>query len=759
MKKMMAAILCLCLVISAMFVVKPFAQAQDTNETKSMERLMELGIFSKTTQENMALSRVITREEFATLLVQINGQQDKLNQYKNSSMFSDVPKSRWSNAQIQIAVRLGYMSGMPDGKFHPADNVDFALVASVFAKLLKYNDANLPGSYPQNYLDQLDSLGVFNGISYTASGSVTRGQMGVMICRIFNTRVFGSNLNFIETISSYQSAIILENNTLNPDQDARRLITDKGTMYLKSSVLIPSLGKRYILRMKDKEVQYAAVDNDEYKEISVKSISGGRITANNGEIVTVPAGITFYYKGKATDYDSISSLIQSNSSIVIGYEENEAKYGVLYDPLYSKPRVVTSTDVGAPLEHQLNRLLIEREGKYITALQIEINDVIYNVTDIWNKNTYIIVSSKSVSGRITAITPNKVSPVSIELDGVVYQLSDSFRKEKLSSSSVAQVGETIRIILGSDGRVVDVITSNTEGTNGFVLVLNAYTKNSTKASDFGTPYYYVTLLHSDGGKKTYLVKSSMLGLRGKIATYEVLSKGTEYDTVKLTEISNNSSGSFRINKDERMISDNYVAAGAVLFNIRNTATPEIDAQVISFGDLPTGYLTDGKVKYIHKSGDFNDIDVMLLDNALDENIAYGIVTDKEVSFSELGITETVTILINGQSMTYKGGESGLYINSIAKVRISDNSISWVDYTLSVDASDNEIEAIDSSRIRINGKVYSYHKSLSVYKSTGENSWKKLEISDLKKGIDQSSVTIYLDKPLSYGGKIVMIIVR
>ncbi len=765
MKRTLVIILSLSLLLSAlaMPVVKLYAETSSSIEAQSMQRLMDLGIFSKTAPDKMDLNRTITREELATVLVQVNGQQDKLDIYKNSSLFSDVPSNRWSNASIQVAVKLGYMTALPDGKFHPTDKVTFALAATVFGKLLKYDDANLSGSYPQNYLTQIDNLGILDEITYTTTGTVTRGQMAVMLDRLFTTRVFGTNSTFVETVSNYQTVIILENSVLNPDSDERRLLTDKGIFYLKKGISLPEAGKKYLLRLNNKEIQYASQSALKYEELSVRSISGGKITTNEGEKVSVPAGIPIYYQGSETDYDKVSASIQANSSIIISYDENDAVYGALFDPQFSKPEVMTASKVGVPLEIKYNDVLIEKEGKYVSASQIEVNDVLYEITDIWGKNAYVIVYTHIVSGKITAILPNKVSPVSIEMDGKSYTLDESFPKEKLNASGVNQVGETAKIILGSDGTVVDIIADSVSGTENFAFVLNAYTKNSVKSADFGTPYYYVTLLHADGGKDTYLTKNSMSALRGKLATYEVTAKGTDYDTVSLRSIDTNATGSYRVNKEDRMLGDSYVANGAVLFNIKNTATAEIEASVISFGDLPSGTLINGKVKYIHKSGDFMDIDMMVLDDALDENTAYGLVTGKKTTGNMIGtefvMNETVTLLVNGQTMTYTGLDTGVYINSPAKIRLNGNQVQSIVNAITSEAYAKEIEAVDSSRIRINGKVYTYHKNLSIYKVTGDSSWKKLEISDLTKGTENVTVTIYLDKPINYGGKVVMIILR
>lgn len=762
MKKTLAFILSLCFILSSVLmpVTTSLAQAQNSEQVEAMQRMMDLGIFTSTTVDKMDLARAVTREELASILVQVNGQQDKLSFYKNSSLYSDVPRSRWSNAPVQAAVKLGYMTAMPDGKFHPTDKITFAQVATILGKLLKYDETNLTGSYPANYMIQLSDLGLFDGIEYTVSGTVTRGQLAMILDKFFQTEVYGTDKTFADTLSNYQWGVVLDNSIIHPNEEDRRVITDKGFFFLKAGLKIPEAGKKYLFRLKGNEIQYQSLVDLTFSQISVLSINNGNITTHSGERITAPASISYYYGGKETSYNEVSTKIQTNSSLVIGYDGNEEVYGALFDPKYSEPKVISASLAGAALEIQYGSYTIEKEGKYIEASQIEANDVVYEVTDLWGKNGYVLVYDQTVSGKITAILPNKVSPTTLEMDGKSYSLDTSFPKEKLTATGANQVGETARIILGSEGTVVDILSDTLSGTENHALVLNAYTLNSVKTEDFGTPYYYVTLLCSDGAKIVYRANSSQVSLRGKLVTYEIIARGIEEDTVQLTAINYDSvSGSYRVNKEERMLGESYVANGAVLFNIRSTASAEIDAAVISFNDLPSGTLMDGKVNYMHKSGAFTDIDMMVLNNALEENVAYGIATAKKTSVNQGGSNETVTFMVNGQTMTYTTKEAGVFLNSPAKLTLNGNTVTSIEYALSAAATDNEIEAVDASRIKLDGKVYTYHKNLTIYGLKDDATWNKLEISDLSKGNAYRSVSVYLDKPVSYGGKVVMILLR
>lgn len=763
MKRIIALLLCVTLLISLTAIDTMAASATVASpEAESMQRLMDLGIFSSTAPDKMELSRAMTREELAAALVRINGKEDKITLFKGTVLFSDVPASHWSNGYVNTASKLGLMTAMADGKFHPNEKVTFAQVAKSIGKMLKYEEFYLTGSYPENYLSLLNHLSILEGISYSATSSVTRGQMALVLDRALDTKVFGGVQKLIDTVSIFQNIIILENQVVNPKSDARKILTEKGVYTLSSAFTMPDAGKKYIARMKDGQITHLAKAHMSFQELSVKTAVSGTLTLNDGTRTTLPTYPVYYYKGQPVSYQFLIGAIKCNSSLVLASDKDGIQYGVLFDPMTSDPKVITASMAGFPMEVQYNGKLIDRDGKYITPSQIEVNDVLYEVTDIWKNNGYVIVHSNTVSGKITAILPNKISPDYLEVDGKAYELSDHFPVEKLNGSGSTQVGETCKVLIDSDGKAIDVLSEGNSDNEEYVLVLNAYSLNSGKTEDFGTKYEYVNLLKSDGSKKTYRVGSSMNQYRGKIMKYKVIATGKEYDTVELTSIEYPTYGSLRVNRDDRMLGDYCVANDAVIFNLVNTSLPgDVQASVIRWSDLPNGYLMEKKVQYLHTSGDFNDIDVLLLEDAMEESIRYGLAVSKTSMFDPMSYAsyEVVTLLIDGKEYQYRGQDLGIFLNSPVRVRMAGGQIVGVEYALTAKASDTVIGAVDSTRIRLGGTVYQYHKDITIYKLIDNNSWKKIEPTELKKGEQYRQVTVYLDKPLSYGGKAVMITLR
>lgn len=766
MKKTLAAVSALLVIFSAIFcqVLPAYAEYGDEPDyAESMQRLMDLGIFSASEPGRMDLEGVVTREQLATVIIKLAGHEDKTTLYRNIGLFSDVPSSRWSAGYVGTAVRLGYIKARPDGLFHPEESVTFADVSEIFADLLRYSDYTLSGSYPDKYINLMASLGILDGINYSAKAPVTRGQLAVMIDRLLVTKVFGDSRDFVDTVNVFRRVIILENSVTSKNSDERRIVTNAGVYFLDASLPMPQAGKQYIARIKDGQITKMALADLNYREISVRYAVSGKVMTNEGRTEYLPSNVTWYYHGAPSSYDMVVANLKTNSSVVIGTKDDGTGYGVLFDPLYSDPRVIDPGMTPSMLESMYGGKTIDRDGKYISPSQIESEDVVYEVTDIWNRYPYVIIYSNSVSGRITGILPNKISPKYLEIEGISYPLSDDFPLEKIIGQGGAEVDQTARVLLTGDGKAIDIIIDGDSDNRDFVLVLNAYDKKSTDMEDYGKTRHYVTLLHADGTKKTYLTETNEIGEKGRIARYEIIKTGKDhddYDTVKLIHLDYDKKGSVRIDKENRMLDSSTVTNDVVIFNmIDNVYGTDSVATVLKWSDLPNGYIQSGKLLYMRKVGDFQDIDVLYFDNILDQGVAYGLVTGVTTSYSPMtGVMYTATVMIQGNEYLYTSKDENLYAGQAVRVKFNGTAITGVEYSVSPTVSGNMVEAVDSSRIRMKGVTYNFRNDISILKFDGEK-WVPTGTSDIMKGDNRRQVTVYLDKPVNYGGKVALITIR
>ena len=762
MKKTLMVLMVVTLISAGLSNALPAAASTlpEPEYVQSMQRLMDLGVFSLTEPDKMDLEQAVTREQLATVIILLNGHEDKTSLYRNASLFSDVAPSRWSAGYVGAAVKLGYMRAKPDGLFHPEEKVTFAEVSEIFADLLRYNDYSLVGSYPEKYINLMAKLGIVDGMEYLAKAAVTRGQLAVMIDRLLTTKVFGDARDYVDTVSIYKRMIILENSFINKNSDDRRIVTDLGVYYLEPSLAIPQAGKQYIARIKDGQITRLAIAGLNYREISVQYAVSGKILTNDGITEYLPSNVTWYYHAAPSSFDIVNKSMKTNSSLIIGTQNDGTGYGVLFDPVYSDPKVIDPGMTSSMLENCMVERPLTGKGN-IFPPQIESEDVVYEVTDIWNNNP-MWSSMPTVYREKLRLYCLIVSPKSIEIDGVSHPCPMTSHGEDHRPGGL-QVDQNAKVLLDSNGQVVDIILHGDSENRDFVLVLNAYDRESTEIEDYGKNLHYVSLLHADGSKKTYLTETNEINLKGKIARYEIIKTGKkhdDYDTVKLIDLKYDKASASRIDKENRMLDNSTVTNDVVIFNmIDNIYGTDSIASVLKWSDLPNGYLQSGKVLYLRKTGDFQDVDVIYFNNILDQGVAYGLVTNVTSTFSPMtGTTHSATIKINGNDYIYTYKEEGHYVGQVLRVKFNGASITGVDHAVTPAVTGSMVDAVDSSRIRMRGVTYSYKSDISILKYDGEK-WTKTGTSEIIKGDNRRQISIYLDKPINYGGKVVLITIR
>lgn len=135
--------------------------------------------------------RNITRAEFVTILMRTGNYQVNLN---NVISFSDVKAKDWYKESIDKAVSNSISGGYPDGTFRPNSPITRAEIASLIARIGKFDTAN-PGSstsftdVPKDkwYFSSVISAqkkGIINGYpdgSFKPEGKATRAEVAVIV--------------------------------------------------------------------------------------------------------------------------------------------------------------------------------------------------------------------------------------------------------------------------------------------------------------------------------------------------------------------------------------------------------------------------------------------------------------------------------------------------------------------------------------------------------------------------------------------------
>lgn len=742
----------------------------DASYADAINRITSLGIMDLS-EGKFKPNDLVTREEFAKYMITVSGLQEDADLLKNTSYFSDVNIGSTYNGYVNAAVDNGFITGKPDGKFYPTENINFSQVVTALVEALDYNENDLTGTWPYNFLKKANEIGLTEDISLQSTDDVPRWAMAVLLDHLIKTPLKNKpTVTFAEQNSLYLETIVLETPDTSDLLGDNEIITNKGTFFVKDNQMFEP-GKKYWLGVEDDTVTNVYGSLGGTVNISVKSAVGTKVTYNDENIIKtidLPSKTTYYYKGQLQSYGSIANLLQVNSSIVLKKNENGIgfEYGVIYDPIYSRPEIAINFDL---TNNRLGAIKIDeneeitKNGSMIRKEDIEDKDVLYQVSDIWGINKYILVVDEKVEGEITNILPNKVSPKIVQINNVNYELGNYMDLSKINSQGLFKTDDSVTALLGYDGKVVDIIGTSSEDNSNFALVLDNYTKTSTAIEDFGTEINYVKLLHIDGTSKTYKLNTDDNGYNGDLVKYKILpsQEDDDVDTVVIEKVDYLASKEYTIDKEKKKIDSNYFADNIKIFNIvMPISGGDSDAYLMDWSDLPNGVIPPGKIKFMNKVGPFEDVNVLFVDNILDEGLKQGIVTSiKTQGNSRQGLIYTNTILVDGKEYTTNLNIKGLYEGVVVRVRMRNEKIFSLEGMKSPYVEGSSINAIDSKRIKIKGNIYEFKNNVGIYFMDYDGNYERKGINDIVANQEYGRISLYLDKATKYDGKVELIVVQ
>lgn len=114
-------------------VLRAAAECADT--------LYDFGLF-KGTDKGYELEKSLTREESATILVRLLGEEENLQKEKYDAVFTDVDKERWSYAYVMYCYENSITKGTGADTFSPDMQIDASQFAALLLRLLGYTDVN-----------------------------------------------------------------------------------------------------------------------------------------------------------------------------------------------------------------------------------------------------------------------------------------------------------------------------------------------------------------------------------------------------------------------------------------------------------------------------------------------------------------------------------------------------------------------------------------------------------------------------------------
>lgn len=726
----------------------------EASYTDALNRLTALGIISRNDTGKFNPDNLLTREQFSKMMVVAAGLEDTAAALRGTTIFSDVQSNTMSSGYINVALDKGFITGMSDGKFHPNDNITFAQVCTVLVKALGYTDKDVPGQWPNNYIIKANALGLTKDINLNKNDGIKRWEAVIIFDRLLSTNIKKVNTAdadkaFIDTTGAYTQYIILGDSTTSDALTKDQILTDKGILYNNTGSSF-ELGGAYNFVTKNGTIQKAYNETSVTNRISVMQAMGTKVSYKNAgidETITLPDSITYYYNGSKLDVKNLSSVLQRDTSIVFTYNESKTgyNYAVIFDPIYSNAEIakdfVPATKTLGSITFSDDTQII-RNNELIDITKIEAKDIVYQVTDVWGTNKYVVVIDNKIGGEITGVLPNSLAPKTLKIDGVSYDFSEDIDVSKIIGSNGAfAVGNDIIVSLDTNGKIVDVEYFGTEDNSNFAVVLSA-SSTIVKAdnSSYNKIRYKAKLLLGNNITSEYYVNSDASSLKGKLVKYTFV----DSETLSLTQTSTSPMGSMAVNKGDGTIGSYYVSSNVKIINIVNyDGDSDITASILNWNDLPNGTIPVGKIWYMNSSGAFGDINLIMTDDIFDQKNKAGIV--KSIATKTLaggGNSYQYEIMVDGKVYTYTQVLSGAATGSAYRFVMTSSGIKGMSDILFPGIKGTTIQAIDSRRIKVDGTIYFWKNDARIYyvDLNGGVSLKSITDSDILKSY--SRIEIY-----------------
>src|SRR5690554_1021100 len=207
MKKHLALVLALVMVLTSFSFVSAAPDFSDMNDQPSAEavaRLELLNVLKGYPDGTFRPEGEITRAEFAAVAVRISGLEGAAQSAQGMiTSFSDVPAWHWASGYVGIAASSGVVNGVGNGLFAPEAPVKYEEAVTMLVRALGYGpEAQSRGGYPYGYLIVAEQIDLLDGVRGTQGTFATRGTVAMLTDNALELPMmvsigFGDNIRWV----------------------------------------------------------------------------------------------------------------------------------------------------------------------------------------------------------------------------------------------------------------------------------------------------------------------------------------------------------------------------------------------------------------------------------------------------------------------------------------------------------------------------------------------------------------------------------
>ena len=400
------------------------------------------------------------------------------------------------------------------------------------------------------------------------------------------------------------------------------------------------------------------------------------------------------------------------------------------------PVVVGETGWRDKIPFDISTASVTRNGVASSASALVSNDVVY-----WSDTMHALwVYTNRITGPIQAISPTS-APSSVTVSGKSYSIETATAAYALSDLGSFEVGDSVTLLLGRDGKVVAAIAPGQAASDAVVgLVISSVPQTFTDKNGSDYTASSVTVLATDGNTYPYSMDRSSIRA-GSLVQVTSSSDGVEVKVLASSSLTGKvSADGQRLGKlafaDDVEILDTYGDKGVRIYPDR----------------LAGMELTQGMVRYYLLDGS-GAIRRLVLSDATGDMHTYGVVTSvREVDNSGGSDTSgTYVYDAGGTPGTFTSGRVFKLQPGPFQMKTDGDEVDRF-----VNLTGVRIDTVDGLTAYAENRQYAIWDDVLVYEVRGDQYY----LTSLSLVTDgKYSLTGYYDKAQSEGGRIRVILAR
>lgn len=711
--------------------------------------LSELNIMEGDDNGNFNLDANVTRAEMAKLAVASSSYKNTVALGLQFSPFSDVKGNYWAAPYIQAAVSAGIVNGYIDGTFRPNEQVKYEEAVNMMLKVLGYTDDDFGAAYPYGQVGVAENLKMTEGINAQIGQSMTRRDIAKLICNSLDTKSKTTNQDLISVhdCAFVEDVTIVASHTDDSTLGTDEIATSSGKYKIDNNFDDSYVGSRGDMVVKNGK-HFVAFSSDtettSNKYVVYSTLNDAIICYADGDNTSIKQfkisdSTTCYKDSVAYTYGNIRNQMEMGDIVRIRYRnDGEVDYISYSEGVLEGPIKVTGNSWENSFE--LNSATkVVRDGKQADKSSIQTDDILYYS----NSLNMVMAYTRKVTGVYEDAIPSKDVPSSVVISGVTYELEGVDAFNDLSSNGTVNIGDTITVLLGSDGKkIAGVATTESAVGTIYAYVTGSGKKDFTNAD--GTTYtsYYVSVVTADGTTYTYPTNYDKSNAVNTVASITIKDGKANVGSGIA-----GSSLAGKVSYADMKIGSKSISDSVKILDVAKNPYSDTPLYKRTYMQRLDGLtLKSSQVMYCGTNSK-GEIDRLILQNATGDMYSYGIVTSASKNDS--------SAVIESGSKSYNiSGFAGMSVGVPVKFVATGTA---ADYAVSLKAVSGSVSELTQGYAVINGEKQLLSDSVEVYEQTSGLKFMRMSLTDAIDG--DYRYTCYNDCDESDGGRIRVIVAR